>query len=290
MTGFLLAALVAVAVTLVLLLRPLIWRRQATVVAASHRQLNAAIYRDQFAELERDRNEGTLGADDYQQAHAELQRRVLDDAHEDGAAVTAPPARKTLALIAVALPLAAMGLYAWLGNPAGINPPPPQPQLSAQDIENMVAGLAAKLEAEPDNLKGWAMLARSYRALGRLPDAEKAFDRAEKFVENDAQLLADYADVATANAGGNFAGKPMRLLEKALQLEPDNGQALWLAGSAAFVGNDFARAITHWERLAKQLPPGSEDAQVVEQNIAQAREGLAAGKGRPQGAAAGTKP
>jgi cytochrome c-type biogenesis protein CcmH len=280
MTGFIVAVLLAIAATLLLLLRPLIWRGREAAATASHRQLNAAIYRDQFVELERDRAEGTLGEEDYQQARAELQRRVLEDGQED-AAVTAPQApKKTLFILAVALPLAAAGLYALLGNPEGLNPPAPQHRFTPQEIEGMVAGLAAKLEKEPENVKGWAMLARSYRAMGRLPEAERAFGRAEKFIEQDAQLLADYADVAAANAGGNFAGKPAQLIEKALKVDPDNAQALWLAGSAAFAGNDFARALVHWERLLTQLQPGSEDHQAVQQNIEQMREALSSSKGK----------
>jgi cytochrome c-type biogenesis protein CcmH len=280
MTGFIVAVLLAIAATLVLLLRPLIWRGGEAAASASHRQLNAAIYRDQFAELERDRAEGTLAEEDYQQAHTELQRRVLEDGQED-AAVTAPQApKKTLLILAVVLPLAAGGLYALLGSPEGLDPPAPQHRFTPQEIEGMVAGLAAKLESEPDNVKGWAMLARSYRAMGRLPEAERAFGRAEKFIEQDPQMLADYADVAAANAGGSFAGKPLQLIEKALKLDPDHPQALWLAGSAAFAGDDFAGALAHWERLLGQLPPGSEDHQAVQQNVEQMREALAKGQGK----------
>lgn len=282
MPGFLIAVLVAVAATLLLLLRPLIWRRGSTA-AASHRQLNAAIYRDQFAELERDRAEGTLAEEDYRQARTELQRRVLEDGQEDAAvAPVAPAPKKTLAAIAVAVPVAAIALYLLLGNPAGLNPPEPQQRFSAQEIENMVAGLAAKLEKEPENLQGWMMLARSYRAMGRLAEAEKAFERAEKFIENDAQLLADYADVAAANAQGDFAGKPARLIEKALKIDPDNLQALWLAGSAAFARADFARAVVHWERLVAQIPPESEDAKMLRANIDEARAALGQGKVKPR--------
>ncbi len=279
MSGFLIAVLVAVAVTLLLVLRPLIWRR-GTAAAASHRQLNAAIYRDQFAELERDRAEGTLAEEDYQQARTELQRRVLEDGQEDVVIKATPAPKKTL--VALALPVAAIALYLLLGNPAGINPPEPQQRFTAQEIENMVAGLAARLEKEPDNLQGWTMLARSYRAMGRLPEAEKAFERAGKFIENDAQLLADYADVAAANARGDFKGKPMQLIEKALKVDPDNPQALWLAGSAAFARQDFAGAVAHWERLAAQLPPESEDAQMLRANIGEARAAIDQGKAKPR--------
>lgn len=277
MTGFLIGAALAVAITLLLLLRPFLWRG-SQAATASHRQLNAAIYRDQFVELERDRNEGILGEDDYQQARMELQRRVLEDGQEDEALAAPRAPKKTMLALGLSLPLAAAALYFLLGNPDGLKPPEAQHRFTSKEIEGMVAGLAAKLEKEPDNLQGWVMLARSYKAMGRLGPAEKAFDRAAKLVETDAQLLADYADVAAANAGGNFAGKPIDLIEKALKLDPDNLQALWLYGSAAFERKDFAKAIQNWERLVKQLPPESEDAKMLGASIAQARE-LMAGKG-----------
>ena len=278
MTGFLVGAALAVAITLLLLLRPFLWRR-AQAATASHRQLNAAIYRDQFVELERDRNEGILGEDDYRQARVELQRRVLEDAQEDEALAAPRAPKKTMLALGLALPLAAVALYFLLGSPAGLQPPEAQPRFTSQEIERMVAGLAAKLEKEPDNLPGWVMLARSYKAMGRLGPAEKAFDHAAKLVATDAQLLADYADVVAANAGGNFAGKPLELIEKALKLDPDNAQALWLKGTAAFAEGRFDQAVAVWSRLEKLLPADSEDAKQIAAGIAEARmRGASAGR------------
>lgn len=272
MTGFIAAALLAVAATLLLLLRPLFLRRSAPATA-SHRLLNAAIHRDQLAELERDRGEGTLGEEDYQQARMELQRRVLEDGVPDDVPAAPRASKPTLWAIGIALPLAAFLFYFLLGNPAALNAvaAAQQHRFSSQEIERMVAGLAARLEQEPDNLQGWAMLGRSYKAMGRLDEAEKAFGHAQKLVETDAQLLADYADVLAAQAGGNFAGKPAALIEKALKLDPANPQALWLAGSVAFDDGRFDRAVTLWEHLIKLLPPESEDAKQLAAGIVEAR-------------------
>ncbi len=283
MTGFLVGAAIAVVITLLLLLRPFLWRG-AQSATASHLQLNAAIYRDQFAELERDRSEGVLGEDDYQQARMELQRRVLEDGQDDD--VVAPPRapKKTLLALGMSLPLAAVALYLLLGSPAGLNPPEPQHRFTSEEIERMVAGLAAKLEKEPDNLQGWAMLARSYKAMRRPGDAEKAFERAWKLVETDAQLLADYADLLASGAGGKFDGRPLKLIEKALQIDPNHSQALWLSGSAAFDQGRFDKAVADWERLLKTVPADSEDAQMISANIAEAR--ARAGKPAVVGAAA----
>lgn len=288
MTGFLLAALAAVAITLLVLLRPFLWRR-AAAATASHRQLNAAIYRDQFAELERDRAEGTLGEDDYRQARLELQRRVLEDGQEDAAPPSVPAApKKTLLALGLLLPLAGVALYLLLGNPAGLRPQEPQHRYTAKEIENMVAGLAAKLEKEPGNLEGWTMLARSYKAMRRFEEAEKAYEHAAQLPGSDAQLLADYADVVAMKAGGKLAGKPAALVEKALQLDPGNPQALWLAGSAAFEIGRFDQAAAVWERLLKLLPPESDDARQIAVGIAEAHsQAQAGGRAKARSGAAG---
>ena len=270
MTGFLIGAALALALTLLLLLRPFIWQR-ARAATATHRQLNAAIYRDQLAEIERDRTAGTLAEEDYRQARDELQRRVLEDGRDEEAPAVLRAPKKTLLALALLLPVASAALYLALGNPAGLKPPAAEHQVTAQDIDRMVASLAAKLEQEPDNLKGWSMLARSYKAMGRLDDAEKAFEHAAALVDTDAQLLADYADVLATKAGGVFVGKPQQMIDKALKLDPDNLQALWLAGSAAYDGGRYDQAVAAWSRLLKRLPPESEDAKQIAAGIGDAR-------------------
>ncbi|HZV55376.1 MAG TPA: c-type cytochrome biogenesis protein CcmI [Rhodocyclaceae bacterium] len=276
MIPFLIAAALMLAASLALLARPW-WRRKRTDTE-TRRDLNAAIYRDQLAELESDRGSGELSDADYQQARGELQRRLLDDAAEADLPLAAPThySKRTLIALVIALPLAAAGFYAWLGNPAAMDQMARQ-DFSQQDIEKMVGGLAAKLEKEPDNLQGWAMLARSYKAMRRPADAERAFEKAFAFVENDPQLLADYADLLASKAG-DLSGKPEQLIAKALALDPDHLQSLWLAGTAAFNRNDYAKAVEHWQRALRQLPPESEDAQMLNNIIAEARQKMGAGK------------
>jgi cytochrome c-type biogenesis protein CcmH len=135
----------------------------------------------------------------------------------------------------------------------------------------MVAEFAAKMDKEPDNHKGWAMLARSYRILGRNAEAEKAYVRAGSFVDTDPQLLADYADVLVTNADGNFSGKPLQLISKALALDPNNLLALWLSGTAAFNAQNYKAAVKFWEKLAKQLPAESDESRAIAASIAEAR-------------------
>ncbi len=270
MTGFILGAALAVLLALALLLRPFV-RGGRAAPALSQRQLNAAIYREQAARLDQDLADDAIGAADHAQARTELQRRVLQDTAPEDAVPTLHAPKKTVAVIALLLPVAAFGLYFLIGNPASMNPAAVSAGNSPQDVERMVAGLAAKLEKDPSNLKGWAMLARSYKVMGRPLEAEQAYDRAGAFLDSDAQLLADYADVAAANAGGDFAGKPARLVERALKADPQNAMALWLSGTAAMSAGQYDKAVATWEGLMKLLPPNSEDTRMLQSAIDEVR-------------------
>ncbi len=273
LTAFVLASALLVAVTLLLLLRP--WRRRAADVVASTREINAGIYRDQLAELDRDLAAGTLAETDHAQARGELQRRLLDDTSVTEAAATAPAsARTTTLVIALAVPLLAAALYTQLGQPAALDPAARQAS-TQPDVEKMVATLAARLEAKPDDPKGWAVLGRSYRVMGRMPDAQKAFERIGAELDRDPVLLAEYADVLAANNNGNLEGKPMEAVGRALKLDPDNPMALALSATAAFNRQDMPSAVAQWERLLKQLPPDSEDAKWVQGQLEQIRGAVA---------------
>ena len=272
MGGFVLAAAILVAVTLVVLLRP--WNRKPKPAAGSTSDINAGIYRDQLAELDRDLAAGTLSADDHAQARAELQRRLLDDVSAtDTPAATTGGMKHTALLLAVTLPLAAAGLYAWLGTPAALDPLA-RAAPTQQNVEKMVADLAARMEKNPDP-RGFVVLARSYRAMGRLPEAEAAFERIGPALQENATLLAEYADVLASRAMGNLEGKPMALVNQALKVEPENPMALSLAATAAYNRGDYAQAIARWQQIQRVVPPDSEDARWLTDAIAKTREHLA---------------
>ncbi len=260
---------VGVLAILFILFRPLVWR--SSEAYGSRQQLNASIYRDELAKLDLERKTGVIDQSSYDLSYAELRLRLSQDAagQEDDAQLKSPWI--TIAALAILIPVAAAGLYSVLGSPQQSLDPQAYEQVSKKEIEQMVAGLAAKLQQEPDNLKGWAMLARSYKVLQRPVEAQQAYERAGSYVESDPQLLADYADVVATNANGNFAGKPTELLQKALKLDPNHPMSLWLIGTAAYSNADFASAIRYWEHLATLLDPASEDGQLIQGAIRDAR-------------------
>ena len=282
MTAFYFAAAILTAIALTMLLRPL--RALGTKPQAKnidgHNALletNNAIYRTQLAELKRDHEIGQLSDTDYAQAYDELQRRLLDDAQatalpDAAQTTTSDHTRRTRIVLAFFLPLCALGIYTLIGNPVAALSAAEQSQHAEQSMDKMIARLRAKLDTNPDNPEGWAMLAQSYGALGRWDDAAQAFTHIGPKLTQDPRLLAAFAEVLARQAQGNFEGKPRTLIALALKLDPRHPYALMLAGSDAFQDRRWADAIANWEPLLAQLDPASEDAQSINKGLAKARE------------------
>ncbi|PKO60408.1 MAG: c-type cytochrome biogenesis protein CcmI [Betaproteobacteria bacterium HGW-Betaproteobacteria-18] len=268
----------------------------------SSEKLNAAIHRDQLQALEGDLARGVISQQDFETTREELQLRLLDDTESFEEASgdqttgfwTAP---RTAAAIGVSLPVLALGIYLQLGAPAAINPPVARVNAEDQQITQMIDTLAAKLQANPDNPQGWAMMARSYKVVGRFEEAKLAFERAGDFVKTNPDMLVDYAELLGIMAGNTFVGQPQQMVEQALRLNPEHPMGLMMAGVAAYQSADYPGAVARWEKLLTMLPPDSPDAQQIQANIADARgkAGLTAGESNvlppvPAAATAGMTP
>ncbi len=292
---FILAATLLLLVVLAILLPPL-WRAPKPKSAVDRQQANLEIFRAQLGELERDRSQGLLGDDDFEQARSELQRRLLDEVQPDGPDIAPRETRggrKTALALLIAIPLAAASGYAVLGQPQGLDALQTKARVTPQELETMLVRLADRLKTNPDDTKGWVMLARSYKALGRYAESAEAYSHAGALLDSDAVLLADYAEVLGQVHGGSLAGKPSELIARALMIDPNEPQALFLAGAAATDRQDFPGVIDYWGRLLLQLEPGSEDARSLEAAVSKAREIVAqmdtVAKGKQAGGKAATK-
>ena len=250
------------------LLRPLAAR--ASAAAPSRNAANLAVYRDQLRELKADRAAGTLTAEDYERARAELELRLLRDVGESEAPPARRPARTAAWTVAAAVPSLALLVYVVVGNPSAVDREEVH-RASAAQVEAMVERLAARLRENPDDSDGWKLLGRSYAVMGRYEAAADAYARAAVRAPRDAQLLADFADVLAMARGQSLQGEPEKLVLRALELEPGNLKALALAGTAAFERKDFTGAAAYWERMLSHIAPDSEEARSIRQNVAEAR-------------------
>ena len=269
MSSFLIPAFLLLVLVLVLLLRPFIFPPK--VEATSRRQMNAAIYREELEKLEAERVAGVINSVDYEIAHAEMRQRLFQDTNEEDDRSVMGSSKVTVIGLCIFVVLLSAGFYWSLGDATRIAEQGAQQPMTQESVEKMVAEFAVKMEKDPSNLEGWVMLARSYRILGRNEDAAKAYERAGNFMDSDPQLLADYADVLAANANGNFTGKPLKLINQALKLDPNNLMALWLSGTASYTTGNYKAAVQVWEKVAQQLPPETEESRSIQASIADAR-------------------
>ena len=274
--------------TLAVLLLPW-WRQPKAKSHVDRHQANLEIFRDQLRELERDRDEGLLAPEDFVLARDELQRRLLAEtdarpAPDGSAAVSTLAAerpvslsRRVVLLLVVAIPLAAVSIYTRIGNPQAVIPPQIAARQKTQEIEAMLSSLVAHLKTNPDDAKGWLILARTYKAFARFAEAAEAFEKARPLVDNDPALLADYAYVLMQADGGVVGQRAEELIDRALKLDPKQPQALFMAGFAAGERGDFKQAVDHWERLLPQLEPGSEEASAVTEALDKAHKAVVRG-------------
>ncbi|MGM0782627.1 MAG: c-type cytochrome biogenesis protein CcmI [Pseudomonadota bacterium] len=287
---FLIAALVLCLVALAFVAYPLL-RSGRQADADSQADVNRAVHRDRVRELDQDLAAGTLTQAQYDLALADLERELLDSGAlaEEGA--TARPRPRRLVMVAVALclgglPFASMGLYLGVGSaetvfatadPATSEAPPVSAEGRQREFEMLVQQLQGRLAESPDDLESWILLGRTQVYLDDFAAAERAFREAMVHGgDRDPDALTRYADVLAERKGG-LSGEPATLIEKALDIDPDHPQGLWMAGSLAFQNQELATARHYWERLLEVLPSESREAEIIRGNLD--RVDTATGKG-----------
>jgi cytochrome c-type biogenesis protein CcmH len=268
--------------------------------------------RRQLQQLQELHATGVIDADTFEQGKQRLERQMVDQvmAGSDAApAAVAPlaaavqaatprprPSARLWALSSVFTLLVAVAGYSVYGTPAqltadgasmaaaggggaaaqGAGAGPAGSAASHEITPEQIAALAdrlrERLQAEPDNAEGWAMLARAYNMLGRAEDAAPAYKRAIELNGQDAGLMSDYADILAVSNERQLEGEPLKLIERALKIDPNQPKALSLAGTAAFNRKDYAGAVSYWERILANLPPDSPMLEQVRGSVDEARK------------------
>jgi len=265
MTGLWLAVMAMIAGTVGLLLMPLMRRPAAAPARAA---FDAAVYRDQLDEVERDVERGLLTFEQADAARTEIQRRLLaaaDEAEKTAPAGTAPGRWRMIAA-AVAVPVGGLALYLHLGSPEAPDRPlaaRPKPAVQAThaggagqaDMGGMVERLAERLKEDPEDAEGWLMLGRSYRVMERFDGAAEAYGRAVQLGRRGAPILIAYGEVMALAAGGKVAGKPRAVFEEALEKAPNDPRPRFYIAVAQTQEGDLKGALQSWVDLAALSPP-----------------------------------
>jgi cytochrome c-type biogenesis protein CcmH len=256
MLGVVLALMAAIAVFAVL------WplsRRGRDEAAAS----DVAIYRDQLAEIERDRKAAMIAPAEADAARVEVSRRLLAAADAHGETASATPVtgdirRRRAAAVAalVLIPILAGVLYLHFGSPDL----PGQPLASrlAEPQDHSLASLVARVEAHlaqnPDDGRGWEVIAPVYLRLNRIEDAVRADRNVLRLLGPSAARHAELAEVLVLQASGVVTAEAKSEFDEAIRLDSNDARAQFYLGLAAEQDGRGSDAAEIWRTLIARAP------------------------------------
>lgn len=249
-----------------------------------------AVYRDQLDEIGRDRAAGLIGEAEAEAAKVEVSRRLIAAADAAGTepAVTGPAPlwrRRATAIAAlVLLPLGAAVFYLSLGSPQLPGAPLAERMVQQanqnRSIASMVSQVEAHLERNPNDARGYEVLAPVYMRLGRFSDAVNARRKVIALAGETAQRQSDLGEALAAASNGIVTEEAKGAFDKALKLDGNELKARFFLGIAAEQDGDRTKAASIWRGMLDGAPADASWAPMV-------REALARVGGTPPSATPG---
>ncbi|WP_431321823.1 c-type cytochrome biogenesis protein CcmI [Rhizobium sp. YTU87027] len=245
----------------------------------------AAVYRDQLRELDRDLAGGLISADEADYARAEIGRRLIT--------VSAAPVtdrklskhhRLSEAFVLLMLPIVGLCLYILVGRP-DLPSQPLEARLAnpGNDMAILVAKAERHLAQNPADGKGWDVLAPIYFNTMRVADAENAYRHAIRLLGPSVARLDGLAETLMAKSDGVVTEDARKVLEQSLQLQPDNPKASFYLALGMEQAGKAAEAKTAFEALAKQSPADAPWLPLVAEHIAKNGGALSSGAANAPG-------
>ncbi|MGH6717259.1 MAG: c-type cytochrome biogenesis protein CcmI, partial [Bradyrhizobium sp.] len=240
----------------------------------------ASIYKDQLAEVDRDRAAGLIAAPEAEAARVEISRRLLaaaDQEHGRPAMQSNPRLRRSTAVLAlVGLPVLSLAVYLPLGSPrlpdfplAARNRPP-----EGQRIDSLVAQVEDHLAKDPTDGRGWSVLAPVLLRLGRFDDAVRAYRNSITYSGETAAARANLGVAIVAAAGGVVTDDAKAQFKRALALKADEPRASYFVGLAAEQDGRKADAASIWRAMLDKAPAKAPWRPLVQQALARVGGGL----------------
>ena len=249
---------------------PLYWSRRENRPMGEEK---LSIYRDQLNELERDLARGLIAESEAGAARTEISRRLLraGDAAMAEAGGSKDTTRKAATIVAVVVvPLAALGLYLWVGNPQLADQPIAQRLNSPaeeQDVGVLVARVEAHLADNPEDGSGWELIGPVYMRFGSYANAVTAFSNALRILGPTAERESNLGEAITRANGNAVTAEARAAFERARALdETDVRPRFFLAVALGQEGRN-EEAIAAWRDLLVGAPENAPWAEIARQAI-----------------------
>lgn len=282
MTTFIIICVVMTLIAVLAVVLPL-WFGGRVNPDADRRSQVLAILRQQAADLEAERAAGRIDEDEFEESRMELERRVLEETRQEDQARSGKStlvARILAVIFLIVIPTASSLAYLALGRYTAMDPQfiammeeqsARQRGHSGIEMQRMLDKLRADLEKDPMNANGWFMLARTAAQMNRFDESVEAFKKLNALVPNNADIIADMADMMAAANGKVITPDTEALLKKALRLDPNQWKALALLAIQAWDRQQYVNAALYWQKLLQVVPPDFPDRDQIESNIAEAK-------------------
>ena len=251
--------MVMLASALWLLLWPLLAPSTRTIIP--RHELNVRIAQQRLAEIETELENEQLSDADFNTAQTDLEDTLLTEIQrEEGSESLKNSGPLPVLIVATLFPIAVIALYLILGsaNHVSTDDQSVTTDTSTRSPDALLAELKLRLEQNPTDREGWAILANAMMSLGEYAQAVDAYEKLYALTSDDAEVLVGYADALTMAEEGALNDRVITLLDRALKIDPEQPQALWLAGMAAEARGDLPRALEHWHRLKPALHADSQ--------------------------------
>ena len=296
MTLFLIAALVMALLAGVFILWPLLFKGQTS--AAGRGETNISIYQGRKLELDAQLEAGDLDQQSYQAMMDELNFLLLEDTKElDPQLLATDPSSSNnaslwvLLVAAVLVPVLA-GVWYWQQGASqevalrdvmrNMNSP--------EQAESAVQMLRRTVNKDPDNTQNWFMLARLYMELGSYADATMAYLEVVNREPEAAEVVAEMAQALFLASGNQMTPEVRKINQRALQLNPENGTSLGLAGIDAFEQKRYQEAKDYWQKAMSKSTPGSPAYNALQGGVERAKAAMGGASSEQSVAAASEQP
>ncbi len=235
----------------------------------------ARVYRDQLAELERDKAEGRIGESDAEAARAEIARRLIAADAEakavDGTEASRVP-RRAIAIVAlIGIPALSLSLYLGLGSPS-LPGQPLAERLSTpagpDSIETLIAKVEAHLSQSPEDGRGWDVIAPVYLRLGQVDDAARAYRNAIRILGSNADRQSGLGEALLAAEGGIVTQEARNAFEAARALDPKAPGPRYFIALAAEQEGKLDEAAKELRALIADVPSDAPFRGVLQQALA----------------------
>lgn len=252
-------------------------RRPTRAEMADEIDPDTQFYRDQIAEIERDRERGLLSETEIEAARIEAGRRLLRSvgaADRRADAVGEPALRRRRAASALALsavPLLGLTLYGAYGSPQ-LPDEPLSARLSVDprhlDLAAALVRIETHLQQNPEDGRGWEVIAPVYLRGGRFDDAVKAYGAAIRLLGETAPRLASYGEAMVMAKEGVVSADAKTAFERAVELDPAMPKAHFYLAEAAEQDGDKDKARAEYQTLVAKAPPNAPYLALVQQRLA----------------------